>query len=109
MDLVEDDLSTGAIMANPGPFHAEIDSFDLGTETFEQNVFGRVSEYKDYIKNLSGIRVYRDGFGIRVDPDWLKLGQQQTSGRSDSWVKTTKHDRLCSTLSKGQCAVRREN
>lgn len=68
--------------ASPGPFHAEIDSFDLGTETFEQNVFDRASEYKNYIKTLSGIRVYRDGFGIRVDPDWLKLGQQQTSGRS---------------------------
>jgi hypothetical protein len=82
MELVEDDLTHQPQKASPGSFHAEIDSFDLGTETLEQNVFGRVSEYKDYIKTLSGIRVYRDGFGIRVDPDWLKLGQQQTSGRS---------------------------
>jgi len=31
---------------------------------------------------LAGIRVYRDGFGVRVDRDWLKLGGQQTSGGS---------------------------
>jgi signal transduction histidine kinase len=82
MELVEDEFTDGPQKANPGPFHAEVDSFDLGTETLEQSVFGRASEYKDYVKTLSGIRVYRDGFGVRVDPDWLKLGQQQTSGRS---------------------------
>ncbi len=69
--------------ANPGPFHAEIDSFDLGAEdASQQNIFNRLSEYRKYIKELSGIKVYRDGFGIRVDRDWLKLGQQWTSGGS---------------------------
>ncbi len=69
--------------ANPGPFHAEIDSFDLGAEDVgQQNIFNRLSDYRKYIKELSGIRVYRDGFGIRVDRDWLKLGQQWTSGGS---------------------------
>ena len=82
MELVEDDLTHQPQKASPGSFHAEIDSFDLGPQTLAQNIFGRASDYKDYIKTLSGIRVYRDGFGIRVDPDWLKLGQQQTSGRS---------------------------
>jgi len=83
MDLVEDENIGSEVQANPGPFHAEIDSFDLGVETLErQEVFSSTSQYKDYVKTLSGIRVYRDGFGVRVDPDWLKLGQQQTSGRS---------------------------
>jgi signal transduction histidine kinase len=31
---------------------------------------------------LSGIRVFRDGFAIRVDHDWLKLGAQWTSATS---------------------------
>ncbi|MCK4764240.1 MAG: sensor histidine kinase [Candidatus Aminicenantes bacterium] len=69
--------------ANPGRFYGSIDSFDLSKEGFaDQNVFDEISEYKDYIKNLSGIRVYRNGFGIRVDKDWLGLGKQWTSATS---------------------------
>jgi len=82
LDVIEDDITHEVHKANPGPFHAEIDSFDLGTDITEQNIFDRASEYKSFIKQLSGIRVYRDGFGIRVDDDWLGLGRQQTSGRS---------------------------
>lgn len=81
MELIDDENTNKEVIANPGPFHAEIDSFDLGMETLErQEVFSSSSQYKDYVKTLSGIRVYRDGFGVRVDPDWLKLGQQQTTG-----------------------------
>ena len=69
--------------ANPGSFYAEIDGFDLGREsTNRQSVFDRISEYRKYITDLSGIRVYRDGFGVRVDRDWLKLGEQWTSAKS---------------------------
>lgn len=70
-------------LANPGPFNGEIDAFSLGAgSTSEQNVFDKASEYRKYIKDLSGIKVYRNGFGIRVEHDWLKLGQQQTGGKS---------------------------
>ncbi len=70
-------------LANPGPFHGEIDSFDLGKTAFrKQSVFGGLNEYRLHIKDLSGIRVYRDGFVIRVDRDWLKLGEQWTSAVS---------------------------
>lgn len=70
-------------VANPGSFYGEIDSFDLGTSTFgEQNVFDKISEYRKFIKNLSGVGVYRDGFKIRVDKDWLRLGKQWTSAQS---------------------------
>lgn len=68
--------------ANPGAFHGEIDHFDFGEGAKHQNVFTNKDDYKDYIKDLSGIRVYRDGFGIRVDRDWLQLGSAATSGRS---------------------------
>ena len=56
--------------ANPGAFRGEIDSFDLGPAAFRgQSVFDRIQEYRSHIKSLSGVRVYRDGFGIRVDRD----------------------------------------
>lgn len=70
-------------IANPGPFHGEIDGFSLGRDvSTQQDIFNKASQYRNYIKDLSGIRVYRDGFGIRVDRDWLKLGQQWTSAGS---------------------------
>lgn len=68
--------------ADPGPFTGEVDSFDLGESSRTQSVFDKASEYRDYIKNLSGIRVYRDGFAVRVDRDWLKLGEAWTSATS---------------------------
>lgn len=69
--------------ANPGKFQARIDSFDIGKEgPYPESIFDKYTYYKEYIKNLSGIKVYRDGFGIRVDKDWLRLGKQWTSGRS---------------------------
>lgn len=70
-------------IATPGPFTGEVDSFDLSVPSFKnQGVFDALSEYRRHIKNLSGIRVYRDGFAIRVDHDWLKLGGQWTSATS---------------------------
>lgn len=70
-------------IANPGPFVGEIDSFDLGAIAYQnQSVFDGLSEYRKRVKDLSGIRVYRDGFAIRVDHDWLKLGAQWTSATS---------------------------
>jgi signal transduction histidine kinase len=82
-----DDLPTpgkvDGTLANPGPFSGEVDFFDLGREsTTGQNIFDKATEYRNYIKKLSGIRVYRDGFGIRVDSDWLKLGEQWTKAGS---------------------------
>jgi len=72
---------------NPGPFSAEVDAFNLGNEgaksaTREFEVFSRVSEFKKFVAEMSGVRVYRDGFAIRVDPDWLQLGKQWTKGGS---------------------------
>jgi signal transduction histidine kinase len=73
----------GETPANPGPFHAEIDSFDFGQIAFkQQRVFDRLDDYRQYIKDLGGIRVFRDGFAVRVDRDWLKLGAQWTGARS---------------------------
>ncbi len=83
LDKVERQNSNEEGVSNPGPFAGEVDSFDLGPVAFQQQtVFDRISEYRKHIKKLSGIRVYRDGFAIRVDHDWLKLGAQWTSATS---------------------------
>ena len=70
-------------VADPGPFHGIVDYFTLGAEDVkQQSVFDTASEFKNVINTFSGIRVFRDGFGIRVDRDWLMLGAQQTRGSS---------------------------
>jgi signal transduction histidine kinase len=68
--------------ADPGPFYGEIDYFHFEEGAEKQSIFDQVSEYRKYIRDLSGIGVYRDGFGIRVDADWLNLRSEATSGRS---------------------------
>ena len=80
-------------IANPGPFHAEVDAFNLGrgsvSSVMEQNVFNVAKEYREYIKTISGIRVYRDGFAIRVEADWLNIGGGWNSARSFYGLKPT--------------------
>lgn len=67
--------------ANPGAFFGEIDYFNLGADA-EQTVFSKISEYRHLISQLSGIKVFRDGFGVRVGSDWLNLGKQWTKAGS---------------------------
>lgn len=65
---------------DPGPFHGEVSSLPLTRST--TSVFDRNSDYREFVKALLGIKVYRDGFGVRVDDDWLNLGAKWTSGSS---------------------------
>jgi signal transduction histidine kinase len=66
---------------SPGPFRAELDSFDL-SHAPEMAAFSNLKEFRALVKTLSGVRVYRDGFGVRVDRDFLKLGKAWTGGSS---------------------------
>jgi signal transduction histidine kinase len=66
---------------NPGPFRAELDSFDLSRPP-DVAAFSNLKEFRGIVKTLSGVRVYRDGFGVRVDRDFLKLGKAWTGGGS---------------------------
>ena len=67
---------------NPGPFRGEVDSISLDSSQYKDSVVSRHSQYRNLVKDLAGIRVYRDGFGIRVGQDWLGLGKQQTEATS---------------------------
>ena len=84
VDKVErDSTTTDGEIANPGSFRGEVDSFSLSRAAFgQQSIFDLLSEFRDHIKALSGIRVYRDGFAVPVDSDWLNLAGSWTSGTS---------------------------
>ena len=68
--------------ANPGPFRGEIDAVSLDRSNIQNHAFDRFSDYRRLVADLSGVRVYRDGFGIRVGGDWLGLGKQWTTATS---------------------------
>ena len=67
---------------SPGPFRGDVDAVSLESGDARSAGIGRVSEYRQLVGDLAGIRVYRDGFGIRVGEDWLGLGRQWTGGGS---------------------------
>ncbi len=82
---LEDDEK--GIVANPGPFEGEIYVFPRrGADLGVADVFSTISEYRKYLDRLAGVRVFRDGFGIRPfgleGDDWLGLGKTWTSGAS---------------------------
>lgn len=66
---------------DPGPFTGDIDAFELDS-LLSTELFSNASEYRKYIKRFAGVSVYRDHFAIRMEEDWLRLGQSWTSGRS---------------------------
>lgn len=72
---------------NPGAFSGKIYDFAL-TDNFGavNNVFDTASEYKEYVKTQTGVKIYRDGFAVQPygfgQNDWLGLSKGQTSGSS---------------------------
>ena len=80
-------LSLDGKKCNPGAFKGKIYDFAL-TDNFGAitNVFNTASEYKEYVKTQTGIKIYRDGFAVQPygfgQNDWLGLRQGQTSGSS---------------------------
>ena len=79
-----DHLSTLAFendkLVDPGPFEAEIDAVDLSLDW--SGTFDSRADYRTFVRNISGIKVYRDGFGIRTPGDWLNLGARWSTGKS---------------------------
>ena len=73
---------TGKVAVDPGCFRGEVDSVALESSEYRDDAVSGASEYRKLVRDLAGIRVYRDGFGIRVGGDWLGLGKQQTEASS---------------------------
>jgi len=73
-------------VANPGNFEGEINDFYFQDTNSITQAFSSLSEFKRIVQNQVGIRIFRDGFGIKpygIDgQDWLNLSGSQTSGSS---------------------------
>lgn len=82
----ESDPSIERQFAQPGQFNGEIRDYYLKETEGVSNTFDSLAEFKELVKNQAGIRIFRDGFGLRPygldGNDWLKLGESQTKGAS---------------------------
>lgn len=78
--VIEGDL----VPADPGPFSGKLEEFTLRGEN--RSGFPSLNDFTAFVKGHAGIRLFRDGFGVRPygmdGNDWLNLGGGQTSGRS---------------------------
>ncbi len=76
------------IIADPGPFHGEIDEFLFRGDELGAKLGGlaNATEVREIVKLHAGIKVFRDGFAIKPyglnGEDWLRLSAQQTSASS---------------------------
>lgn len=63
------------VLADPGPFSARVDVIQrrAASATFESR-----DDYDEWMEQSSGVRIYRDGFGIRTKSDWLKFDRWMT-------------------------------
>ena len=74
-------------MVDPGPFKGRIREFSfLADNSSWENLYTSFDDYKSFVQNQIGVKVYRNGFAIKpygIDgQDWLELGKGQTSGSS---------------------------
>lgn len=66
---------------NPGPFKAELHYFLLGRENVRKLKSAGINS-SEQLKAMSGIGIFREGFRISADKDWLGISEGQTSGTS---------------------------
>lgn len=82
----ENDQESELKLAYPGDFVGEIDDFFFKDTDSITQAFSTIAEFKRIVQNQVGIRIFRDGFGIKpygIDgQDWLSLSGGQTSGGS---------------------------
>ncbi|WP_152554266.1 ATP-binding protein [Burkholderia sp. A1] len=86
--ILSEETDSLPVVANPGPFHAEIDEFLLRGDEVGAKLGGlaNTNEVRAIVQLHAGIKVFRDGFAIKPyglnGEDWLRLSAQQTSASS---------------------------
>jgi len=65
---------------DPGPFRAEIYSFMFNKTTKDKLQQAGMSAAQ--MQAMANVAIYRDGFRIRAQKDWLRLSDSQTKGGS---------------------------
>lgn len=73
--------------ADPGPFDGKVYYFDFRKADARPSRYPKAKDFSTYVRQFTGIRVYRDGFGVRVDRDWLKMSEAFTSGSSYYYLR----------------------
>lgn len=90
-ELTDKSLFENNSIADPGDFFGQIQEFYFYNNTNNSDwwtqLYSNFDEYRAFIKNQVGIRIYRNGFsvkpyGITDGDDWLNLGKGQTSNTS---------------------------
>ena len=77
-DFDKVELDDDGVSISPGPFNGALDTFVFGSTSklsVSKDVRGAIDEHV-------GVRVYRDGFGIKLHDDWLGLAKLSTRGKS---------------------------
>lgn len=73
--------------ADPGSFSGQIDEFTFDQRLSEdegvKEIFGKLSNYREFAQNQSGVKIFRNGFavipyGVVEGNDWLNLRESQT-------------------------------
>lgn len=75
-DIPNDPKLVGA--SDPGPFSGEIYNFLFNDQTKEQLSAANVS--LALLQGMTTIGMFRDGFRVRMNDDWLELAKASTSG-----------------------------
>ena len=92
----------GLVVADPGPFVARIDGI-LRTRSAKREYLG--TNFESWLNALVGIRVYRNGFGIRLDDDWLGLAAQWNAGPSYYSLRPTNTVGYVNLTASGNAAI----
>jgi len=70
-------------IAKPGDFIGELYAFNLNFSRSElENIFNDLGDFSEKLKELSRVYIFRDNFRVRASEDWLRLGEEWTSGGS---------------------------
>jgi signal transduction histidine kinase len=65
----------------PGPFESELYGYSYDDQVFQSLLAGNTVN-KQFVQELSGVAIFRDGFRVRTGNDWLRLADSFTSGTS---------------------------
>jgi signal transduction histidine kinase len=65
----------------PGPFESEFYGYSYDDQVFQSLLAGSTVN-KQFVQELSGVAIFRDGFRVRTGNDWLRLADSFTSGTS---------------------------
>ena len=60
------------VIADPGPFDARIDVIQRRAT---RQLFDTKDDYDQWVKSAQGVRIYRNGFGVRTRANWLDFNR----------------------------------